>query len=294
MLLAFVALASPVVSQQVDLLKEEVPAAAKKVQKWVAGVERSARALSPVKKPSSSDEKSEGEKSENQKSEEPLNSGSGLMSSAASISTKAFSVVINFAESVSTIIFVAILALFLVSDPDGYLEGVRLLVPKSYEENFDEVSERISIGLKHWMGGIFIEMLVMGTLAGIGLWIAGIDGALVLGLLTFLATFIPYLGAVISSVPGLLMGLAKSPNHLLYAGLVYFCVHIIEGYIVSPYVMKHAIQLRPAFLLFWQALMGTLFGIIGVIVATPLLACLKAWVGFSYIECKLGKEAPRV
>ncbi len=289
-ILALVVLASSVVSQQVELLKDQVPTAAKKVRQWVAGAEESAGVLSSVKKATSSHEKSE----KSQKSEEPSSSHSEVMSSAAKISTKAFSIVINFAEAVSAIILVTILALFLVYDPEGYRKGVRLFVPKPYEKNFDEVWRRISIGLKHWVGGIFIEMLIMGTFAGVGLWIAGIDGALVLGLLTFLATFIPYLGAVVSSVPGLLMGLAKSPHHLLYAAVVYLCVHILEGYIVSPYVMKHAIQLRPALLLFWQALMGTLFGIIGIIVATPLLACLKALVGYSYVECKLGKEAPRV
>ena len=280
----------PKVSEEVDLLKQEVPMAIKKLQHWISGAEKSAQALSPS--PPSS-EKTVHPKSEGSVKEH-LNSSPGFLSSAAELTTKAFTMVINIVESLSGIVLITILAAFLAADPESYRKGVRIFVPIPYESVFDEAWKRITIGLKHWVGGIFIEMVIMGALAGVGLWIAGIDGALVLGLLTFFATFVPYLGAILSSVPGLLMGLAKSPTHLLYASGIYLAVHIIEGYIVSPYVMKHAIQLRPAVLLFWQALMGALFGIVGIIVATPLLALLKALIGYLYVERYLGKEAPRV
>lgn len=119
---------------------------------------------------------------------------------------------------------------------------------------------RLGVVLRHWVGGIFTEMVIMGVLTGLGLWLAGIEGALTLGLLTFFATFIPYLG-----------------------------VHIVEGYIASPLIMRRAVKLRPGVLLFWQALMGVLFGVVGIIVATPLLACLDELLDYLYIERTLKK-----
>jgi len=256
MTVALVAIVVPTISGQVNVMKDKLPLALNKLQTWTAW--------------------------------------HSIVHLPNTLPIQALSIVTNIVELITIVIFVLFLSAFLAYNPDGYRQGLRLLVPRHYEKHFDELWKRLTIGLKHWVGGIFIDMLIMGTMAGVGLWIAGIDGAATLALLTFFGTFVPYLGAIVSAVPGLLMGLAKSPEHLAYAAIVYLAVHFTEGYIVSPYVMKHAIQLKPALLLFWQALMLSLFGVVGIIVATPLLAGLKAFIGYIYIEYSLRKEAPKV
>lgn len=67
-------------------------------------------------------------------------------------------------------------------------------------------------------------------------------------------------------------------------------MHLVEGYVVSPLIMKRAVELRPGALLFWQLLAGAVFGLLGIVVATPLLACAKVAVGYSYVERRLGKD----
>jgi predicted PurR-regulated permease PerM len=178
-----------------------------------------------------------------------------------------------------------------VHQPLVYLRGARLLVPKSAEEAFDEGAQRIARGLKHWIAGITVSMLIMGTCTAIGLKIAGIENWLLLGVLTALGTFIPYLGAICSAVPGVLMGLSQSPHHFFMACLVYLCIHIIEGYIVQPLVMKRAVEVRPALLLVGQTVFGVLLGLPGVVVASPLLVCLQIGIEYFYVERKLGKTA---
>ena len=102
----------------------------------------------------------------------------------------------------------------------------------------------------------------------------------------------PYVGAVSSSVPGLLIGLGQSPNHFFMALAVYVGVHVIEGYLVQPVVMRRAVETNPALLLFFQALMGALFGLLGLIVATPLLTVLQIIVTTLWIEGRL-RSRPR-
>ena len=118
------------------------------------------------------------------------------------------------------------------------------------------------------------------------------QGWVLLGLLTFFGTFVPYVGAVSSSVPGLLIGLGQSPNHFFMALAVYVGVHVIEGYLVQPVVMRRAVETNPA-LLFFQALMGALFGLLGLIVATPLLTVLQIIVTTLWIEGRLHRSRPR-
>jgi predicted PurR-regulated permease PerM len=186
-------------------------------------------------------------------------------------------------------VLVLVLALFLVAAPDTYRNGVRRLFPREHESVFDEAYERTGESLRKWVGGILVSMTIMGSLAAVGLWIAGINDWPLLGLLTFAGTFVPYVGAVASAIPGLLIALSQSSNHFLYAIGVYLCVHVIEGYLVQPLVMKRAVEIKPALLLVGQGLMAAIFGIAGTIVATPALVCAQTLVEDLWVERKLGK-----
>ncbi|HEY1907592.1 MAG TPA: AI-2E family transporter [Myxococcaceae bacterium] len=195
-------------------------------------------------------------------------------------------------ELVSTFVLLIVLAAFLVYRPSLYEEGLRSLLPRRFEPAFTELWGRLGQGLRGWAGGTVLTMLLLGTITAVGLWLAGIQGWALLGLLTFGGAFVPFVGAVSSSVPGLLIGLAQSPHHFFLALGVYVGVHLIEGYVVQPVVMRRAVEANPALLLFFQALMGTLFGLLGLLVATPLLAVLQITVTTLWIERRLHKTPP--
>lgn len=195
-------------------------------------------------------------------------------------------------ELVSTFVLLIVLAAFLVYRPAIYEQGLRSLLPRRFEPAFTELWGRLGQGLRGWVGGTVVAMFLMGTVTALGLWLAGIEGWALLGLLTFVGTFVPYVGAVSSSVPGLLIGLAQSPNHFFLALGVYVGVHVIEGYLVQPLVMRRAVETNPALQLFFQALMGALFGLLGLMVATPLLTVLQITVTTLWIERRLHKTPP--
>jgi predicted PurR-regulated permease PerM len=195
-------------------------------------------------------------------------------------------------ELVSTFVLLIVLAAFLVYRPSLYEEGLRSLLPRRFEPAFTELWGRLGQGLRGWVGGTIVAMFLMGSVTAVGLWLAGIEGWALLGLLTFVGTFVPYVGAVSSSVPGLLIGLAQSPHHFFLALGVYVGVHVLEGYLVQPLVMRRAVEANPALQLFFQALMGALFGLLGLMVATPLLTVLQITVTTLWIERRLHKTPP--
>jgi predicted PurR-regulated permease PerM len=197
--------------------------------------------------------------------------------------------VFDVVGGVTKVILVLVLAAFLVDRPDAYARGLRRLVPPEHEEVFDEAWGRVRDGLRRWVGGILVSMLIMGTLTAIGLFAIGIEDWLLLAFFTFLGTFVPYVGAVASAVPGLLVALGQSPRTFALALLVYLGVHIVEGYIVEPFVMRRAVEIRPALLLFGQGVLGAIFGAIGFVVATPLIVSGQILVGYVWVERRLGK-----
>jgi len=193
-------------------------------------------------------------------------------------------------ELSAALIFVLVLAAFLAYQPESYREGVRKLVPENREATFDEAYKRVGRGFSHWMVGILIAMTLMGSFTGIALAVIGVGDWFFLAILTFFGTFVPYLGAIVSAIPGLVIGISKSFEQFVYVSIVYLGVHILEGYIVEPIVMKRAVEIRPAVLLFGQAVLGTLFGVLGIIVAAPLIVCAQILVEYLYIERHLDKS----
>jgi predicted PurR-regulated permease PerM len=181
-------------------------------------------------------------------------------------------------------VLVLVLALFLVYRPEVYRSGVRLLVPAGRLEVFDELVSRLTTGLRRWVGGILVSMLIMGSLTAGGLLAVGIENWALLGVLTFLGTFVPYLGAIASAVPGLLVSLGQSPRAFALALVVYAIVHVVEGYVVEPVVMRRAVQVEPALLLAGQAIIGSVFGVLGVAVATPVVVCARIAVEYLWVE----------
>ncbi len=211
---------------------------------------------------------------------------------AAKVAQEAAPALVTALGGLTKSVLVVVLAAFLAYEPDVYRRGIRRLVPQDREAAFDELWERLSRELRKWVGGILLSMLIMGTLAGLGLRIAGIENWLVLGVLTFLGTFVPYLGAVASAIPGLLVALAQSPRHFAYALIVYLGVHLVEGYIVQPLIMRRAVEIKPALLLLGQSTFGVVFGLAGILIATPAIACARVAVDYLWVQRRLGKAGP--
>jgi predicted PurR-regulated permease PerM len=261
----------PVLTQQLGRFFQQVPVAIERIAAWWAELER----ITAM----------------------PKLPGGGpiarLTEEATALIARAVPFALDVGSAVFTTFLLFVLGLFLAYAPDSYREALRTLIPREHEPLFDEAWRRLGTTLRHWTTGILLSMLATGSLAALGLLIAGIDGWFLLGIITFLGTFVPYAGAIASAVPGLIVGLAQSPKHFFYAAAVYAGVHLVEGYLLSPFIMKYSVHLQPGLLLFGQLFAGAMFGLPGIIVATPLLACAKVAVGYFYVERRLGKEPPR-
>jgi predicted PurR-regulated permease PerM len=270
-----VAVAAPVIADQGKQLLDGLPDATKKAEAWLRRAQRD-------------------------KTVRQLTNGKDVAGTlkakvpeaVETVATLTPMMVGHVVELVSTVVLLVVLAAFLVYRPSLYEQGIRAMLPRSFEADFDELWERLGQGLRGWVGGTVVAMFLMGSVTAIGLFACGIQGWALLGLLTFFGTFVPYVGAVSSAVPGLLVGLSQSPHHFFMALGVYVGVHVIEGYVVQPFVMRKAVEANPALLLFFQALMGALFGLLGLFVATPLLTVLQVTITTLWIEGRLHKKPP--
>jgi predicted PurR-regulated permease PerM len=133
--------------------------------------------------------------------------------------------------------------------------------------------------VQRWFIGQLAAMTFIAVFWAISLSIIGVPFALLLGIFSGLVSFIPYVGATISVVlPLLLALLTEDPFRAVYVILAFVIIQQIEGNILQPMLMSRAVDLHPALVVFAILTMGTLFGIVGVFVAVPLVAVLQVLV----------------
>jgi predicted PurR-regulated permease PerM len=193
--------------------------------------------------------------------------------------------------ALTTLAIIFLIGVYLAATPDRYRAGLVRLVPVRHRARAEEVLDAVAYALQWWLLGQLVSMITLGTLTGLALWLLGVPLWLTLALLTAMLTFVPYLGPIIAAVPVVLVAFAEGPATALYVFVLYLAIQSFESYFVTPMVQQQAVYLPPALTIAVQILLGALFGIPGLILATPLAAVGLVLVRMLYVEDMLGDTA---
>jgi len=186
--------------------------------------------------------------------------------------------------ALANVVLVVITGFYLALNPRPYVQAIVRLTPKHGRPRAEEILGHLNHALHWWLAGRLSAMAVVGVLTGIGLWIIDLPLVFALALIAGLFSFVPYIGPVVSAVPAVLVGLVQSPMQALYVVIVYVVVQALEGNFITPFIQERAVALPPAALLIAQVLMGVLFGLLGLLLATPLAVVVIILVQTLYIH----------
>jgi predicted PurR-regulated permease PerM len=170
-----------------------------------------------------------------------------------------------------------------------YKRGLLMLIPKSKSRRFSEVLDESAYILAYWLLGQVVMMITVGIMVTIGLWIVGVPLAFVLGVISATLEFVPIIGPVVGAVPGILIAMTGGWTHALYAALVYLIVQETEANVLAPLIQKFTVEVPPALVVLAVVAFGSLFGFLGIFVATPMTALAIVWIKMLYVEDALGK-----
>ena len=180
--------------------------------------------------------------------------------------------------------------LYLSFTPHYYIQGILGLLPSGWRGRADEIFEALAHTLSHWLIGRFVGMLVISIASYAGLLLLGIPLPLSLAVLAGLLTFIPNIGPILSAVPPVLLGYMQTPSTALYVIFLYLFIQGVESYLITPLVQQREVSLPPVLTLASQILFATLFGFLGLALATPLTASGLILVKMLYVEGVLGEN----
>lgn len=198
--------------------------------------------------------------------------------------TTTLSVIANFGIIIVT-------GVFLAKDPKLYKNGFVSLFPVSFRPKLIDVLDKIHHILSLWMSAKLISITIVGLLTATGLQLLGIPVAYALALLVALCSFIPNIGPLLALIPALFVAFMVGVDKALFVILLYVGIELMESYLITPFFEKKIVSLPPALTLIWMVFCGLLAGVLGLILATPILTAVIIIVRELYVKGFLEKDS---
>jgi len=220
-------------------------------------------------------------------------SAGGIAQSVLSSVTKSSLVIVNW---LMNFLLIPVVTFYLLRDWDIITERVSQLIPRPYYHKVSQITQDANSVLSSFLRGQLSVMLALGAIYTIGLWVVGIELSLLIGMGAGLVSFVPYLGTIVGLVAGVIAALVQfgDINHILYVLIVFGCGQLLEGFILTPWLVGDRIGLHPVAVIFAVLAGGQLFGFVGVLLGLPLAAIVMVLLRHGherYLESKLyGKE----
>lgn len=149
------------------------------------------------------------------------------------------------------------------------------LIPKNHRKTSVELMDRLNDTLKSYVQGTLRIMLILFVFQSVALAIAGLKAPMVFGLFCAVTNVIPYIGPYIGGAPAVIVGLSISPITGLCTLIAVVIAQILESYFLQPLVMGKTMKLHPVTIMIGLLVFGNYFGIIGMLLATPIISTLK-------------------
>jgi len=191
---------------------------------------------------------------------------------------------IGLVGGVFSVLFALLLLIFVLSNPRPLVAGYLALTPDRYRVQAHRTLERLARQMTAWARGVAINGVVTGFSIGTGMWLIGVQPSLVFGVMSFLGEFLPNIGAFLVAFPILFVALSMGATKFWLALAIVLFVYQVEVNLLVPLVLGKEMRLHPVNILFFTLAMGSLFGILGAILAVPAAALVQILIDEFYLR----------
>jgi predicted PurR-regulated permease PerM len=178
---------------------------------------------------------------------------------------------------------VLITTFFLLADGPNLRKGFLQLIPPQYRDRIAEQFDPIAQRLGAYVRGQLLSMTALSILLGIGLTIAGVPYAWVLAALAGAMEIIPLVGSTLGAIPAVIVALTVSWKLALIVVAIFVVANVVQGNVLSPLILSSSVEMPPILVFFAIMIGAELLGIVGAIIAVPLVATLMVLIQNLYI-----------
>lgn len=180
-------------------------------------------------------------------------------------------IVTSIFSGIGTFVMGLIIGIYMLIDYDNVCNHFLKLFSKNKQKDVIKLCNQMSIEVRKCVNGTFLVALMVLFCDSIGFTLIGLNAPLLFGLFCGITDLIPYIGPYIGGAAAVIVGLTQDP--LIGIGTLIICVivQIVESYILQPIVMSKASNLHPIVIIIALLVFGHFFGILGMVLATPIL-----------------------
>jgi predicted PurR-regulated permease PerM len=181
---------------------------------------------------------------------------------------------------VANLVLVPVVLFYLLRDWPLLVERIDHLIPRRWHDRVSTLAREVDAVLAEFLRGQISVMMLMSAYYCIALWIVGLEFALPIGVLTGVLAFVPYLGVTIGFVLATVVAIMQfgSIAAAIPVWIVIGLGQMIEGFVVTPWLVGDRIGLHPLAVIFALLAFGQVFGFFGVLLALPASAALLVWL----------------
>ena len=192
--------------------------------------------------------------------------------------------------NVISIIFIApILVFYLLKDWDLFLKKINSYLPRRISAPVKEIAKEIDKTLSGYIRGQFNVCIILAIIYAALLSICGLNFGFLIGFLTGLFAFVPYIGMLLGVTAAIIASLFQwgfDISHIAVISSIFIFGHLIESNFLTPKLIGSKIGLHPIWIIFGLFVFGALFGFVGVLIAVPLTAIFGVIIKYFAIEYK--------
>ncbi len=200
-------------------------------------------------------------------------------------------VVGGVANSILSALIIFFLSMYLLAEPELYVNGIIKLTPVWYRDRMSVILLRLDTTLRAWLSVTGVSMIVVAVLTGLGLAILDIREWLALGVLAGVLSFVPNFGPVVALIPSVAVALVQVPHNVVWTAVIIYGVSFFQSQVVSPVLASERMNMPAILILLGQIIFGFFFGFLGLMLAVPLSACVAVLVDEMYVKDVLGDSA---
>lgn len=181
----------------------------------------------------------------------------------------------SFFSGIGTFLIGLIIGFYLLVGFDNANELMITWLPKKMQNDARDLLNEVNTSFRRFIKGAFYDCSLVFIVTSLGFMLVGLKGAILFGLFCGITNIIPYAGPYIGGAPAVIVGFSQGPLTGLLTLLVVFIVQFLEGNLLQPVIMSKTTKLHPVTIMVGLLIFGHFFGIVGMVLSTPLIAAIK-------------------
>jgi predicted PurR-regulated permease PerM len=203
--------------------------------------------------------------------------------SAGKLATFGGGLLTEVAKALVDLVLVFVLSVYMLVYGQSIGRLVHMAMPPGDGTAADDFPTLAQHAVSRYVGGQLLFSLIMGASTGVALYVFGLLGifpegrsyALAFAVFYGVMELVPYIGPILGAIPPVVLALFTDPVSALWVALLFVALQQLEGHVVAPQIFSHTLRINPLLVIFALLLGLQLYGIIGALVALPILSVLR-------------------